>query len=1545
MKSKSLWTTLIILIMLVGSLSATISAQEPTNPSPTPLTDTSRHASQTKQGGQIDATRILDDFNRADGPLGPDWTVHDGTCSISSNAAVCSGNAGRATFNGAPGNGDVAEADVAAVGTDLQYTGLLLNYGAGVDNLFLKVQGSGGQFTDGACYTGNNGTPFGLDFFALDAPFSTAHMRATRVGDDVTIEFSNVDGGAQPDQTYVCTGAPPREGTGIGILGYNGIARLDNFGVPTQSPPNSDGLLYLTSLDTWDATFAVYNPVTDVWTTLAAYNTGCQMATNNAGRLYAHNYNADTIDRYNPASDTWTPVSPGPPGATGEYCNLEITNAGEFLYTEWQTTTLWYTENGSWYTQTLPFVGNAMGDYDPTTDQYVVGEAFTTNAHMIDVNDWTITDFGSALPNGEWARSGVVLGNRYYFEADGNNMHSFDLGSPADPPFDHGVSPGWYTSAAADRFYALIYNASLDGTQLNLFDPATNSISPLTGYSAGLSSHSSLAFVPGPPMTVRKGAPDQAEPGAVISYTLIITTPMLMDGMYMSDTLPAGVEYAGNLAWSDGDAWYDAGDNAVYWAYTAPPRASAPAAPHPTVYDPEAVADLADSPVAPAGSAPTGPLTLWARPDAVLWDNGPLVTHPGDCSGMDASRLQTGLSMNTLGFGHQFLNGNRVADEFEIIHPLGWQIDTVTFFAYQTNALSATSPITGVYYQIWDGPPDDPGSSVVWGDLSTNRLLTSTLPNLQRDSGTSPCANNRYVFANEAEAGVTLPPGTYWLDWSTDGSLASGPWAPPTTILSQTTTGNALQYTTSWGPALDSGTGTQQGLPFIIDGTLLEPAHVEITFDVTVTASCNDVIINEGVAGRGPLVQPFAASTAVQGQSDITAAPPALETGLCPDTTEVVTLTLCNTGNCELEWHSYEQTRTRVLPPVAAVGLELPMYEGVSSSGPVPADPMPSQVPPSAPMAPLGTLAYAIEYVNQYWTGFNLDAPGVLPNLGPFPSADFTGAGEYVDGYVYVADTANNLFQVDPATGMKVYTMTLTPPPGTETYTGMAFDPTSGEVYLSSCNIVTSHLFTVDVTTGVAITVGQITDSPCTIGIAVDGNGQMWGYDIVNDVFMAIDKATGAGTVIGPLGFDANFGQGLGWDPVTDQVYMAAFNNSTFQSELRIVNTSDGSSTLVEVLGSAIPRGLTQLPFLALPIAMPAPVDIPWLSQAPLTGTLPAGECMQVEVTFDATGYGPGDYWANLLVLSNDPDEPILTLPVTMSVSQPAEILSVTTVITDLSVAFAAEVTGTPPISHSWAFGDGGTSTEIDPSHTYAEGGCYTATLEVANCNTDTWSDEICVEAPCVVITDVGLSLLTVGDIYTDTLVQFQADIAPDEATKPYTYTVDYGDGNTSDGTSSADPFSFDHVYTDVGTHTVEFAAWNCDMITPVVGTVEVVVIASEVPTECVEITGVDLSLLTAGDIYTDTLVQFEADISPDDFSAPYTYTIDYGDGNTDDGTSSDDPYAFNHTYTTTGTYTVELAAWNCDMTVPITDTVEVVVMESVVGGYSIYLPIVIKSD
>ena len=241
--------------------------------------------------------------------------------------------------------------------------------------------------------------------------------------------------------------------------------------------------------------------------------------------------------------------------------------------------------------------------------------------------------------------------------------------------------------------------------------------------------------------------------------------------------------------------------------------------------------------IAPA--APLGGMAI-ASPDAVLWDNGPLVTHPADCTGLDASRLQNvTLGMSLYGFGNQVLNNNHMADDF-VISGAPWQIDQITLFAYQTGA-SGSSTITGVYLQIWDGPPNDPGSSVVWGDMTTNVMVSTTLTNVLRDYETTTCGNTRIIAANTVTVGATLPPGTYWLDWMTDGSLASGPWAPPITILGQTTTGNSMQYlgsTSLWQPALDTGTSTQQDMPFIIEGDILDiPWLSEDPLNGTIPAS------------------------------------------------------------------------------------------------------------------------------------------------------------------------------------------------------------------------------------------------------------------------------------------------------------------------------------------------------------------------------------------------------------------------------------------------------------------------------------------------------------------------------------------------------------------------------------------------------------------------------------------------------------------------------------------------------------------------------------
>jgi len=219
-------------------------------------------------------------------------------------------------------------------------------------------------------------------------------------------------------------------------------------------------------------------------------------------------------------------------------------------------------------------------------------------------------------------------------------------------------------------------------------------------------------------------------------------------------------------------------------------------------------------------------------PDVMLYDNGPAFNVlGGGTGGADLSLLEsTTLGMNTLGAGHQFTLGYRMADDFVVPAGETWTIDSFVFYAYQTNS-TTTSTITGVYFQIWDGDPSA-GGTVIWGDLTTNRLSNTYWSNIYRASETTPTSTARPIMRNVAgTSGLVLTEGTYWIDWSTDGSLSSGPWAPPIAILGQSTTGNALQYTTAWAPFLDSGTSTPQGLPFEIWG-IGEPEVEIVAFDI-----------------------------------------------------------------------------------------------------------------------------------------------------------------------------------------------------------------------------------------------------------------------------------------------------------------------------------------------------------------------------------------------------------------------------------------------------------------------------------------------------------------------------------------------------------------------------------------------------------------------------------------------------------------------------------------------------------------------------------------
>jgi hypothetical protein len=132
------------------------------------------------------------------------------------------------------------------------------------------------------------------------------------------------------------------------------------------------------------------------------------------------------------------------------------------------------------------------------------------------------------------------------------------------------------------------------------------------------------------------------------------------------------------------------------------------------------------------------------------------------------------------------------------------------------------------------------------------------------------------------------------------------------------------------------------------------------------------------------------------------------------------------------------------------------------------------------------------------------------------------------------------------------------------------------------------------------------------------------------------------------------------------------------------------------------------------------PNDIPWVSVEPITGTTMPGESSIADVTFDSTGLGLGIYEGTLCVSSNDPVNPIVQVPLTLTVVSCIP-------LTDATIDGPAELMvdeegtyvvtwepadATPPISIEWSNG----ITEPTAVFSWTMPGTYTIAVSVTNC-------------------------------------------------------------------------------------------------------------------------------------------------------------------------------------------------------------------------------------
>ena len=169
-------------------------------------------------------------------------------------------------------------------------------------------------------------------------------------------------------------------------------------------------------------------------------------------------------------------------------------------------------------------------------------------------------------------------------------------------------------------------------------------------------------------------------------------------------------------------------------------------------------------------------------------------------------------------------------------------------------------------------------------------------------------------------------------------------------------------------------------------------------------------------------------------------------------------------------------------------------------------------------------------------------------------------------GHLYAIDQLSpfTLYQVDTSTGAMTNLGTCTGVTLTN-MTGLAYDPSSSTMYAVQSNLSQSQIMTLNLTTRVFTPIGS-PSSVCAGAIALgcpSSGVTMYAVDLVADNLYSVNKTTGVFTLVGPLGINANFGQDAAFDLSDNTFYWASYNSTSGLPELRIINTTTGTSTLV----------------------------------------------------------------------------------------------------------------------------------------------------------------------------------------------------------------------------------------------------------------------------------------------------------------------------------------------------------------------------------------------
>jgi len=213
-----------------------------------------------------------------------------------------------------------------------------------------------------------------------------------------------------------------------------------------------------------------------------------------------------------------------------------------------------------------------------------------------------------------------------------------------------------------------------------------------------------------------------------------------------------------------------------------------------------------------------------------------------------------------------------------------------------------------------------------------------------------------------------------------------------------------------------------------------------------------------------------------------------------------------------------------------------------------------------------GDMAFGFDGANTL--SLPLPAGTPITNIGTWAAPVFASSGVRggdLNYYFVDAGPPPQLYQFDENTGSVTLIGAITGLEAGASVNGIAYDDANSTYYL--CGGVftsTNNLYSFDMGSMTATLVaGFPSPTGAMIDIAINSAGVGYGYDLIDDNAYTFDPATGATTLLGPLGYDANYGQGMDIDQATGTIYLSAFNNTTFSGQLRTMDPTTGATTLI----------------------------------------------------------------------------------------------------------------------------------------------------------------------------------------------------------------------------------------------------------------------------------------------------------------------------------------------------------------------------------------------